>query len=119
MDTSATNREIVKEVIRCYAKLRPSHGEIHLDTVFDEERDRYALMQVGWDRGARVRGNLIYIALQGSEVVVEYDGIERGIVDDLVRQGIPRDQIVLAFLPTQDQTRRGGLKEEQLLPQAV
>lgn len=118
MDTRATNREIVKEVIRSYAKLRPSHGEIRLDAVFDEERDRYALMQVGWDRGARVRGNLIYIALQGNEVVVEYDGIERGIVDDLVRRGIARDQIVLAFLPTQNQTQRGGLKE-QLLPQAV
>ncbi len=118
MDTRATNREIVKEVIRSYAKLRPSHGEIRLDTVFDEERDRYALMQVGWDRGARVRGNLIYIALQGSKVVVEYDGIERGIVDDLVRRGIARDQIVLAFLPPEKQ-RQIDTTLEHLLPEVV
>lgn len=29
MDTSATYREIVKQVILKYAKLRPSHGNIH------------------------------------------------------------------------------------------
>lgn len=47
MDTSATYREIVKQVILQYAKLRPSHGDIRLDPVLDETRDRYALMQVG------------------------------------------------------------------------
>ncbi|MDF5728520.1 MAG: element excision factor XisI family protein [Rhizonema sp. PD38] len=31
-----------------------------LVAIFDEMRDRYALMQVGWDRGRQVRGNLIY-----------------------------------------------------------
>lgn len=104
MDSHASYREIVKDVISQYAKLRPSHGQIRLDTVFDEKRDRYALMQVGWDRGTRVRGNLIYLILQNDQVIVEYDGIERGIVDDLVRRGIPRDHIDLAYLPTDETT---------------
>jgi len=98
MDTSATYREIVKQVILQYAKLRPSHGDIRLDSVFDEIGDRYALMQVGWDRGRRVRGNLIYITLQDGKVYIEYDGMERGITQDLIEQGIPQNDIVLAFL---------------------
>ncbi|MCC3451839.1 MAG: XisI protein [Microcoleus sp. PH2017_15_JOR_U_A] len=99
MDTSATYREIVKQVILQYAKLRPSHGEIRLDSVFDETRDRYALMQVGWDRGRRVRGNLIYITLEDGKVYIEYDGMECGITQNLIDQGIPENAIVLAFLP--------------------
>ena len=99
MDTSATNREIVKQVILQYAKLRPSHGDIRLDPVFDETRDRYALMQVGWDRGRRVRGNLIYITLQDGKVYIEYDGMECGITQNFIEQGIPENDIVLAFLP--------------------
>lgn len=99
MDTYAAYRKIVKDVINTYAALRPSHGQIRLDTVYDEAQDRYALMQVGWDRGMRVRGNLIYVTFQDNQVIIEYDGIERGIVDDLVRQGIPRDHIHLAFVP--------------------
>jgi XisI protein len=98
MDTSATYREIVKQVILQYAKLRPSYGDIRLDPVFDETRDRYALMQVGWDRGRRVRGNLIYITLQDGKVYIEYDGMECGITQNFIDQGIPENDIVLAFI---------------------
>ena len=99
MDTQKTNREIVKEVILKYSKLRPSHGNIRLDTVFDEQSDRYALMQVGWSGERRVRGNLIYITLEGEKVYIEYDGIERGITQDLIDNGIAPDKVILSFLP--------------------
>lgn len=98
MDTTATYRDIVKQVILKYAKLRPSHGDIRLDAVFDETHDRYALMQVGWDRRRRVRGNLIYVTLQDGKVYIEYDGMEHGITQDLIEKGISLDDIVLAFL---------------------
>lgn len=98
MDTRTPYREIIKDVISKYAQLQPSHGSIRLDTVFDEQQDHYALMQSGWDRGLRVRGNLIYVTLRDDKVYIEYDGIERGIVDELIRRGIPKDKIVLAFL---------------------
>lgn len=98
MDTKTSYRKVVKDVIRKYAQLRPSHGNIRLDTVFDEHQDHYVLMQSGWDRGIRVRGNLIYITLRGDKVHIEYDGIEQGISDELINRGIPKDKIVFAFL---------------------
>ena len=98
MDTRTTYREIVKAVISRYARLRPSHGAIRLDTVFDEQQDHYALMQSGWDRGVRVRGNLIYVTLRDDKVYIEYDGIERGISEELIKRGIPKEKIVLAVL---------------------
>jgi hypothetical protein len=99
MDTILRDRKIVKQVIERYAQFKPSHGNIHLDLVFDETRDRYALMQVGWDKGRRVRGNLIYITLQDGKIYVEYDGMEQGITKDLIAAGIDPERIVLAFLP--------------------
>jgi hypothetical protein len=78
-----------------------------LDVLFDEERDpselgeanRYALMQSGWDRGRLVRGNLLYVVIEAEQVVVEYDGMEQGITDELIAQGVPEAAIVLAWLP--------------------
>ena len=99
MDTASTYRNIIKQIILRYARLRPSHGDIRLDEVFDEARDRYALMQVGWDRGRRVRGNLIYITLQDSKIYIEYDGMEHGIKSDLIAQGVSEENIILASLP--------------------
>lgn len=97
MDTKK-HRAAIKQVISFYAKFRPSHGDIRLDVVLDDTHDHYALMQVGWDRGRRVRGNLIYITLQNNKVFVEYDGIEHGISDHLLEQGIPEEDIVLTYL---------------------
>ena len=91
-------KQALKNVIAKYAKFRPSHGSIRLDTVFDDAQGHYALMQVGWDRGRRVRGNLIYIVLEGEKVVIEYDGIEHGISEDVIAQGVDEQDIVLAFL---------------------
>lgn len=98
MDTAMSQRKAVREVISQYAALRPSHGDIRLDALFDETHDRYALVQVGWDRGRRVRGLLLYITMADGKVYVEYDGMEHGIVDDLVQHGLPENQIVLAYL---------------------
>jgi len=99
MDTVKSYQAVIKQVISEYAKLRPSHGNIHLEPIFDDINNRYALMQFGWDRERRVRGNLIYVRIENSKVLIEYDGIERGITQDLVQNGIPEQDIILAFLP--------------------
>ena len=56
MDTTTNDRQIVKQTIRKYAQFRPSHGQIRLDTVFDDSQDRYLLMQgpVGIESGESV-----------------------------------------------------------------
>ncbi len=90
---------VVIEQIAFEAQFKPSHGNIRLDTVFDDTQNRYALMQVGWHRGRRVRGNLIYVTLSEDKVRVEYVGMEQGFTKDLIAAGIPPERIVLAFLP--------------------
>jgi hypothetical protein len=36
--------------------------------------------------------------LENNQVVIEYDGIEQGISDDLVAAGVAESDIILAFL---------------------
>lgn len=98
MDSTPKQSTVVKQVIQRYAQFTPSHGNIRLDTVFDDQQQHYALMQVGWDRGRRIRGNLIYITLQDGKIWIEYDGMEQGITQDLIAAGVSPDEIILAFL---------------------
>ncbi len=97
MDTQ-TLRTAIKDVLNQYAQYIPSHGQIRLETLFDTEQDRYALMQTGWSQNRRVRGNLIYILLKDDRIIIEYDGTEQGISDDLLAHGIPAEKIIFAFL---------------------
>ena len=97
MDKLTKYRQIIQDLILKYAQFKPSHGNIRLDPIFDLQRDHYALMQVGWDRGKRIRGNLIYITIVDDKVHLEYDGMERGITEELINLGIVEEDIVLAF----------------------
>ncbi|MGV2387375.1 MAG UNVERIFIED_CONTAM: XisI protein [Microcystis novacekii LVE1205-3] len=51
-------------------------------------------MQVGWDQERRVRGNLIYVNIENNKVVIEYDGLENGITQDLIARGIAKEDII-------------------------
>jgi hypothetical protein len=97
MDKLKKYRQIITNLILKYSQFRPSHGDIRLDPVFDQQRDHYALMQVGWDRGKRIRGNVIYIIIKNEKIHIEYDGMERGITEELINMGIPEEDIVLDF----------------------
>ena len=98
MDSTAQYPAIVRQILQQYAQFKPSHGDIRLDTVFDDRQNRYALMQVGWDRGRRIRGNIVYVTIRDSKVWIEYDGMERSVTEAFVAAGIPAEAIVLAFL---------------------
>jgi XisI protein len=88
---------VIKRVIEAYAALKPSYGAIDVETIFDEARGRYELVQVGWMDQKRVHGSLVHVDLKGDKVWIQHDGTEHGITDDLLEQGIPRDRIVLGF----------------------
>jgi hypothetical protein len=88
---------IIKRVIEAYAAFKPSYGVVDVETVFDDVRGHYELMYTGWNDQKRIHGSVVHVDLKGDKVWIQHDGTERGIVDDLLEQGIPQAQIVLAF----------------------
>jgi XisI protein len=42
-------------------------------------------------------GVLIHIDLKGETIWIQYDGTEVGVANELVEQGIPKEDIVLAY----------------------
>jgi hypothetical protein len=91
-----TLREAVRNVIREYAGLGYSIGEIEPEIVFDDQRDRYLLMAVGWDNH-RVHGCVIHVDIINGKCWVQQDGTEQGVAVELERHGVPKSHIVLAF----------------------
>jgi hypothetical protein len=89
-------------VIRCledYASIPYASGEIRNSVVCDRTQDHYILMEMGWDGPVRVHGALIHVEFIDGKLWIQHDGTERGIADELVEAGVPRDRIVLGFRP--------------------
>lgn len=97
MDRIEQDRQIVKQIIREYADLLPSYGDVRTETIFDDERGHYLLVHTGWDGKRRIHGSAIHVDLREGKVWVEHDGTKEGIVDDLVAAGISPERIVLGF----------------------
>lgn len=77
--------------------LDSSDPEVERMLVMDEERGHYALAQFGWSNRKRVKFFNLYVRLKDGKFWVEQDLTEDGIATELLREGVSRDDIVLAF----------------------
>ena len=56
-------------------------------------------MYAGWNGPYRIHGSVLHVDIRDGKVLIQYDGTEDGVAEELVKAGIPRDRIVLAFKP--------------------
>jgi hypothetical protein len=78
---------------------RARHNGVEVQHVFDEVNDHYLLLYLGWDRDRRVWQTALHVRLHADKIWVEVDETEQGIATQLLRAGVPREDIVLAFHP--------------------
>jgi hypothetical protein len=104
MDKLNKYRHIIKQTLSKYHQLdqkQPSPG-IESLIAFDEVRDQYFWLQVGWDVTGRTCGNTVYVRIHDDKVWIEEDLTEDGIIDELVKAGIAPEDIVLGFQHPRD-----------------
>jgi len=97
MDKLATYREYLKKIILEYSQYKPSYGDVDVQIVFDDERNHYHLMTVGWNGDRRIRGSILHLDLKDQKIWIQHDGTEEGIANQLLALGVPKSDIVLAF----------------------
>jgi hypothetical protein len=76
---------------------RPNMVEHELQAIFDQERDHYQLLHVGWRGNKREFGCIVHLDIKAGKIWIQHDGTEEGIANRLVEMGVPKRDIVLAF----------------------
>lgn len=99
MDQLTAYRDLIKRLLTHYCQLvnRTATTGVESEVIFDEVRDHYLLVNIGWLRDERLRGLTLYLRLRHNKIWVEEDWLEEGIVKDLLAAGVPKEDIVLAF----------------------
>ena len=99
MEKLTRYRQIVADLVQEYAGIPLSHGQVKTYPVIDAERDHYLAVQAGWDRRHRVQGAFLHLDIIDGKVWIQFNGTDQRIADELVRAGIPKEDIVLGEKP--------------------
>lgn len=101
MDKLIRYRRLIKELLTYYAEIinRRPKPTTQTEVVFDEERDHYMLVTIGWMGEQRIRGTTVYVRIRDNKFWIEEDWLENGIATDLLKGGVPKEDIILGFQP--------------------
>lgn len=97
MDKLEKYRNYIENILKEYSQYKPSYGDVEVQLIIDRENNHYQLMTVGWNGEKRIHGIMAHIDLKNEKIWIQHDGTERGITQDLLDLGVPKQDIVLAF----------------------
>jgi hypothetical protein len=99
MDKLAEYPKLIKRILTEYVELcnRRCDQDIETFLIVDESKNHYIWMNLGWQNGERITGMTVYVRIRDRKFWIEEDWTEEGIATDLVRMGVPQEDIVLAF----------------------
>ena len=90
-------QKIVKRILREVAGMMPTDENVRTELIFDDAQGHYQLGQVGWEGKRRVDSVFLHVDVCDGKIWVQHDGTNLGIAEEMVRAGVPKDHIVLAF----------------------
>ncbi len=99
MEKVAQYRSYIQQIIKRHAAILPAYGEVELQTIFDLEHDHYQLVHAGWNKNRRKYGCLMHLDIKDNKIWIQQDGTEIGVANELVALGVPKEDIVLAYMP--------------------
>jgi hypothetical protein len=99
MDKLTAYQQLVKRILTEYVELSNRHPNPDTETflIVDEAKSHYVWMNLGWQNGERITGITVYIRIRDGKFWIEEDWTENGVAADLIREGVPKEDIVLAF----------------------
>jgi XisI protein len=97
MDKVTSYRRILRRIINDYARYQPSHGQIEPIPVCDSKNDNYLLLHSGWDNIRRIHSTVLHLRLRNGKVLIEEDGLEHGVAQDLLDAGVAPNDLVYSL----------------------
>ncbi|MFB2878507.1 XisI protein [Floridanema aerugineum] len=101
MEKIINYQNLIKQILTEYERISAQVPVPDVDEVlmFDDERKQYLWFNIGWKLGKRVKGISVYIRIKNDKIYIEEDWTEEGMANELLRLGVPKEDIVLAFQP--------------------
>ena len=97
MDNVNAVRQVLERIVG-YLKRIPK-PDVETSLFEDPEQKIFILLRLGWHAGRRVNNFVILARIVDDKIWIEEDNTDLCFADELVRAGVPAEDIVLAFQP--------------------
>ncbi|HQU85289.1 MAG TPA: XisI protein [Pyrinomonadaceae bacterium] len=97
MDRLEIMRETIEKVLLKYTEPPFAEEKLETEAIFDRHRDRYLLVEVGWENNARVHHTVAHLDIINGKIWIQLDKTPNGIANDLLDNEISKNEIVLGF----------------------
>ena len=99
MDKTLKYKELVKKILNRYVEIDRQQPQIGIDyfLVADDVQGHYLWTSLGWSNGKRSRYIHAHLRINNEKIYIETDLTELGVATDLIEDGVPKSDIVLAF----------------------
>jgi hypothetical protein len=93
--------DMVRQILSRVAEHLKRIPKPDVDTLLleDAAHTAFLLNRIGWHDGKRVNNTVIFARVRGGKVWIEDDNTDLTFCDELLRAGVPREDIVLGFQP--------------------
>lgn len=76
-----------------------SDGEIECQLIFDTERDRYLLLDIGWENLKRIYNCFIHLEVKDGKIWIQRNMTEADLARELMEMGVSKEDIILGLHP--------------------
>lgn len=99
MDKLTHYQTLVKQILTEYERISSQVPDPDIDEVlmFDDQKSQYLWFNIGWKDRRRVNAISVYVRIKNEKIYIEEDWTEEGIANELLRKGVTKEDIVLAF----------------------
>lgn len=99
MDRMNHQRQIIERILAEYLEYIPKEENLETLAIQDHDGGHYLLLEMGWTRPRRIYSVIFHIRIKDDKIWIEQDWTEEGVARDLLRAGVPPQDIILGFQP--------------------
>ena len=99
MDKVAKYRQAIQKLLSQYVQPETSNDKVEVQLLFDDKRDHYQWMDVGWKGTKRIYYCIMHLDIRDGKIWLQQNLTDQDPAEDLIEMGVAREDIVLGLQP--------------------
>ena len=99
MDKVAAYRQYIQDFLTEQTQGQVLGGDIETEVIFDLDRDRFLLIDLGWKEHQRIYNCVIHLEIREQKIWIQRNQTDRPIAEVLISMGVATEDIILGLQP--------------------